>query len=120
MSGGETCILGLGNSVLHLVPHALKSTGGLEETQPYSCENSWRLGECPARPNTGGKLVVMRSTEGWAKAQKSWLQTSYHLPHQATPTCSLFLLGFPTPPSLLVHRMWQCLPQSSDPSASAS
>lgn len=58
MSGGETCILGLGNSVLHLVPHALKSTGGLE-VQPYSCEeNSWRLGECPARPNTGGKLVV--------------------------------------------------------------
>lgn len=50
---------------------------------------------------TGG----MRSTEGWARAQKSWLQTSYHLPHLTTPTCSLFLPGFPTPPSLLVHRM---------------
>lgn len=86
MSGGEACILGLGNGALHLVPHALESTGGLEETQPYTCEeNSWRLGECPTRLNTGGKLAVISSAEGWARAQKPWLQTSYHLPHLTTP-----------------------------------
>lgn len=67
-------------------PHALESTGGLEETQPYTCEeNSWRLGECPTRPNTRGKLAVIRSAEGWARTQKPWLQTSYHLPHLTTP-----------------------------------
>lgn len=54
--------------------------------RPYTCEeNSWRLGECPTRPNTGGKLVVIRSAEGWARTQKPWLQTSYHLPHLTTP-----------------------------------
>lgn len=47
MSGGGACILELGDGVLHLVPNALESTGSVEETHPYPCENSWRLGERP-------------------------------------------------------------------------
>lgn len=59
----------------------------------------------------------MRSTDGWARAQKSWLQTSDHLPH---PFAHSFCLGsLPHPPYL--STVWSlCLPQSSDPSASAS
>jgi hypothetical protein len=46
--GGGVCILGLGDGMLHLVPHALESTCSLEETHPNPCEeNSWRLAECP-------------------------------------------------------------------------
>lgn len=127
MSGGEACILGLGNGALHLVPQALESTGGLEETQPYTCEeNSWRLSECPTRPNTGGKLAVIRRLKAGLEPKRPGYKpliichTSLRQASQPSPLAHCFCLGSLLHPPYFSTVCSLCLPQSSDPSASAS